>query len=58
MSRTPSVSFAPVHAPAKLLGLRDALRWLGIALLVVASLVVIGAFLLMPVVPAVPAAGA
>ncbi|PJI97911.1 hypothetical protein CLU85_2711 [Acidovorax sp. 69] len=35
------------------LGLRDALRWLGIALLVVASLVVIGAFLLMPVAPAV-----
>lgn len=35
------------------LGLRDALRWLGIALLVVASLVVIGAFLLMPVVPVV-----
>jgi len=31
--------------------LRDALRWLGVALLVVASLVVIGAFLLMPVVP-------
>lgn len=44
----------PVRAPlqAKPLGLRDALRWLGIALLAVASLVVIGAFLLMPVVPA------
>ncbi|EER58600.1 hypothetical protein AcdelDRAFT_3829 [Acidovorax delafieldii 2AN] len=41
---------APLQA--KPLGLRDALRWLGIALLVVASLVVIGAFLLMPVVPA------
>ncbi|WP_124514870.1 hypothetical protein [Acidovorax sp. FJL06] len=39
------------------LGLRDALRWLGISLLVVTSLVVIGAFLLMPVVPAVATAG-
>ncbi len=38
------------------LGLREALRWLGIALLVVAALVVIGAFLLMPVVPAIPGA--
>ena len=44
----------PPRAPLQVrpLGLRDALRWLGIALLVVASLVVIGAFLLMPVVPA------
>lgn len=58
MSRTEPVLSASVHAPAKPLRLRDALRWLGIALLVVTSLVVIGAFLLMPVVPAVSAGGA
>jgi hypothetical protein len=42
---------APSVLEDRPLGLRDALRWLGVALLVVASLVVIGAFLLMPVVP-------
>lgn len=54
-SRVPApVQVQPEDRP---LGLRDALRWLGITLLVVASLVVIGAFLLMPVVPAVATAG-
>lgn len=54
-SRVPvQVQVQPEDRP---LGLRDALRWLGITLLVVASLVVIGAFLLMPVVPAVATAG-
>ncbi|HNZ90745.1 MAG TPA: hypothetical protein PKM82_05980 [Acidovorax sp.] len=51
MSRTEPLSSSPTPVPEKLLGLRYALRWLGIALLVVASLVVIGGFLLMPVVP-------
>ena len=51
MSRTEPLSSSPTPVPEKPLGLRYALRWLGIALLVVASLVVIGGFLLMPVVP-------
>ena len=51
MSRPEPLASSPKQASEKPLGLRDALRWLGIALLVVASLVVIGGFLLMPVVP-------
>ncbi|MBT9514312.1 MAG: hypothetical protein IV104_18395 [Acidovorax sp.] len=56
-SRVPAQAEVQVQPEDRPLGLRDALRWLGITLLVVASLVVIGAFLLMSVVPAVATAG-